>query len=518
MKREWGKTFRLVMLPLIPVLALAYIGYVNLLPFGSTTTYFIDIGGNDTAGDAQLIGPWDRVSDRRERDGTSFRELEKWGVYFELKSPKLGDASDISVRVRFKDNFPQEQRFILGARNKREWSYNWRDIYIPFYRELAGLPLVVENKAIKIYSIGNQQHAEFENVEDFLESPPLYSTIATNNPSLVNQGASPENWGEIESSEFPGEEEGMPLIIRTALRGAHTFWTYVSNGLLELKLIKQDLNWYEGADGLKIEIYSLEGELRGEVTIPDDGEEGKTTQPGPLQSKILRLAGLEEGVYRIEFKSENDLLIRRIEVNQEKFVVEKKLYWAGMNPVYFQQALLLSQASLYFRNTAPSRIRFSTAHTAGLQSITILNSNFHTVIDIDKTHTWFETRLEPGVYKLTSEKQDIIIESGNYFAFTPGSFFIPKRCEVVSLKQDLSWLRENVDFVVVDYSDYREPADDNGWMIAKAEWKVEEVLVDDNKLNFCFNVPHLNKEQYQDRTIPIDWIEIKVNIPPIWKR
>jgi len=62
---------------LIPILVLGYIGWVNLLPFGSTFTYLIDVGGDDTGGKARITGPLDRISDKMMANDTSFRELEE---------------------------------------------------------------------------------------------------------------------------------------------------------------------------------------------------------------------------------------------------------------------------------------------------------------------------------------------------------------------------------------------------------------------------------------------------------
>ena len=115
---------------LIPIIALGYIGWMNLLPLGGMETYYIDVGGEDTSGNARITGPFDRISDKKEMAGISYRELEKNLVYFELEDSRLKDADEIGVKIRFKDNFPIGAKFILGARNKKESSYDWKEIYI----------------------------------------------------------------------------------------------------------------------------------------------------------------------------------------------------------------------------------------------------------------------------------------------------------------------------------------------------------------------------------------------------
>lgn len=743
---------------LIPIVVLGYIGWMNFLPLGGTVTYLIDVGGDDVGGEARLMEPFDRISDSMLANGTSLRELKETGVYFELDTRRLGIADEVEVSVRFKDDFPEDGSFILGAKDKEEWSYYWKDIYVPFYDQLADLTPVAEDENIMVYATGEEISTSFGSVDEFQQNPPLGSVIARNDQSLsINQRVSPEEWGKIDVSEFvtgdafpiplvrdvdengwletdtslriwphtfyffttgdsveleitkrdlngyegedmlnvlvysldgtlearemlpddgdatksqklghaqdltlrvddlergtyrlvleptsvgndmvithlelnqtklvmlehvflagsyylreeprpmvvwcylfsegeikfvpphsyalqtitvsgedynltlnidtvgtwfstgllkPGiyritaekgdvrilapkgyfafsedslflptsssnREQNGNLIINTTLRGAHTFWTYVTNGALELKVTKQDWNWYEQPDELIIEVYSLEGELRGNATILDDGDESKSRQLGPLQSESLKIQDLEPGAYRIELKGGSDLLIRGIEINQEKLVADKKVYLVGMNRYYFKDGLPFDPVSLYGNNCQGSQPKFFTAHGGALQQISVSANGFHSEIDVNRIKTWFNAFLEPGAYQLTAPKQDIAVESNGYLSFTPDSFFLPKRCEVVDLKYDLSWVREKVDYVIIDYRDYVPPVEDDGWMVAQASWEIEDLFIKDNKLSFHFSVPHFGQAENQEKVIPVDWIEIKLRILPIWER
>jgi hypothetical protein len=742
----------LKLLWLIPILVLGYIGWVNLLPLGGTTTYFIDVGGQDTEDNAWVSGPFDRISDEKETDGTTYREIEKDLVYFELDDRRLDFTEEVEVRVKFDDNFPEYGEFMLGAKNKQEWSYDWKDVYISFYSQLADFPVVAENEKTSVYATGEKSEFGFSSVDDFLSDPPVGSVIAINDKNVgVNQAIGLEecelldinwpetenrldsvardtrvsrqlwtfpslrgghsfyfyatsgilellvakqdlNWyegedvleievcsmdevfkdsksipddGDINASKklgkpqytslrvdglspgpyrlvlrgaggdflitqlvlnqtglvvgdkvflagglYTGEElqamnlwfyhpekaeirfwvvhnsalqnvrisgeswsdvisidtthewfstglldpgvyqitlekgdvvieasggyfaatEGslfLPvssqnhydddnLLVNTALRGAHTLWTYVNNGLLSLEITKQDLNWYENPDELIIEVYSLDNELKGSAIIPDDGNESDSKELGSLQTTLLTTDNLKPGSYRIELKGGGDLLIRRIEINQEKLVVEKKLFPVGMNIAYFKEGLGFDSVNLYGYSFKPGEIRFITYDNSGLQNVYIQQEGSIDEIEVSETREWFGKNLKPRSYQLVIPRQDITIESGGYFSFTPDSFFLPKRCEVVDLKYELSWVKENADYIIVNYEDYIPPVEDDGWLIAQAKWKKEDLFIKDNKLNFCLNAPHLDKEP--EKTIPIDWIEIMVKVPPIWER
>ena len=260
----------------------------------------------------------------------------------------------------------------------------------------------------------------------------------------------------LPASSHNGYDDGK-LIINTTLRGQHTLWTNITDGFLSLEVIKQDLNWYEGPDELSIEVYPFNGELRGKTIIPDGGDEDATQIMGPLQSGSLKIEGMEPGTYRIELKSGSDLLIRRIEINQAKLVVDRRVFPVGMNRAYFKEGLTSDPVNLYGNNFTTGQLRFRVVHAPALQRMSLHGNDFEVEVDINETHTDFSTSLKPGDYRLDVPKQNVIIETKGYLSFTPESFFLPQRARVVDLKYDLDWLRENVDNIVIDYSDYSLP-------------------------------------------------------------
>lgn len=490
-------------------------------------TYFIDVGGEDTDGKAKITGPFDRISEEKEAGGVSFRELQQSQVYFELDDRRLNSAEEVSVSVRFRGDFPENARVTLGAKNAEEWSYLWKDSYVPFLQKLETLPLVAKDAFIEIYSTGQDTNAGIQSGDEFLRNPPLGSVIATNDKDLsINQEISEEHLtgidlnqfttGDVLSKSVDAGEDGS-LRIKTALRGGHTLWTYLANELLVLKVTKQDLNWYEGPDQLTIETYSVDGEIRGKIDIPDDGDESKSNQMGPLQHDTLYISGLEPGAHRIELKSGSDLLLREIAINQSKLVVAKRIFPVGMNRAYFKDGSASEPIRLYGKYLVAGEIKFRTVHNPGLQRITVSGNDFETEFDINETHTDFRMSLKPGVYQFDVPEQDVVIESKGYFSFTPESFFLPQRYSVVDLKYDMTWLKQNVDYVVMNYKDYMPPVDNiDGWLVSQTSWQTKDLFINNNKLSFCFNVPHLDAQP--ENVVPVDWIEIILKIQPVWKR
>ena len=500
----------LKLLWLIPVITLGYIGWVNVMPLGSTLHYSIDVGGEDTEGNARITGPFDRISSKLEANGETFRELEQSLVYFELDEPGLRNAGPITVSVRFKDNFNSDEKFVLGARNGQEWGYNWNDIYVPFLTGLSELPLVTMNDNMYIYSTNPENIIDFTSVENFLQNPPLGATIATNDKNLSINQLVKSPYDETH------EPENQSVVVDTSLRGPHTFWTYVNSDTLQLKVIKQDLNWYEEADEVAIEIYSLNGEFIKESGIPDDGDTDESKNLGPLQEVMLTADIREPGAYRIELNCGSDLLITRLEINQSQLVVEKRIYLTGNNPAYYPDETEIEPVILYSHNLTTKQIRFYTWHNSGLQNISITGDDYDTVVGIDQVKTDFYADILPGAYQITFPGQNMLIDSAGFLSFSPESYFLPKRGKIVDIKNDMAWLAENVDYIVLNTTGYTTPENNAGWLTARTEWQRQDLYLIENTLSFCLNIPHLAKES--DRIIQIDRIEIHLKILPIWNR
>jgi len=511
-----------IILWLIPLIVLGYIGWMNFLPLGGILTYSLDVGGEDTQGKAILTGPFYRISNKKETNGINYRNIENNLVYFELTDPKLNDADEIDIRIRFSGNFTDDMKLMLGAKDKEEWSYSWKECYVPLYEKLTNLSLLVKWENSSAYFTKQADGFNYQSEDDFLDNVPIGSVIATNDDEVIHRNSQVELTG-INKSQFtdsmiyPGATQEIDhLIINNTIRGAHTFWTYVNNDTLVLKITKQDLNWYEKPDNLMIKVFSYDDELEGTANILDDGNESNNKVLGPLQSEQLIVEGLKPGSYRIELQDGSDLLIQQIEVNQAKLVVADSVYLVGNNPTYSSNSSILNPIVLFTKSFKTQTMNFYTWHENGLQQVNLNNNSTNSQIDINQVKTDFSTGLSPGEYKLVIPKQDIKVSINGYFSFTPESFFVPQRYKVTDLKSDFSWLIDNVDYVIVNYGGYIFPIEDNNWLIAAVSWKTKGLYINKDKLSFCFNIPNL--KDHLDELISIDWIHISIKMNPVFKR
>ncbi|HWQ95898.1 MAG TPA: hypothetical protein VN368_00855 [Candidatus Methylomirabilis sp.] len=475
---------------IIPFIALAYILYFDLYSpqvtnnssvylNSSVSAYFIDIGGNDTTGDTRLLGPFDRISEPINKTHITYRLLEKDLVYFSSKVKQ--NFSKARIELKFVDTIPAGYELKIGLRNKQEWNYLWKSIYNPFFESLEIFPLLGEDSDLKIYSLNNNFTTP---VSSFLRYPPAGSIISTDMSDKINIKP-----GVIykESNSTIGE-----------LRGDHTFYIY-TKGELNLSVVKQDLDMYNGSDSLDIRLYSQAGELIKNITLDDNGKSGNDGILGDLQYGTMD-AVLEEDVYRITLtgESESDFLIRSMGINGGNIVV-KNPYLAGM--FYAGN----SGFNLFIQSLSGERLGFITYHSGGFQTVNISSLNYTRSLDISRTQNWYYFDLPPGSepYHLEFPRGDIIINANGYFSFSNDSYFDPSPVKILPLKNNMELLDENrVDYVIIPNNHIIE---DDGWTIASTEYNLSDAYIENDTLDFAISAPHLRNFNY---SIPVDWIKI----------
>lgn len=298
-------------------------------------------------------------------------------------------------------------------------------MYNSFYDELDKFSQVATDSNYKVYAVENQNLNT--SVTDFLQYPPPGSIIAVG-PSI-----------DVNMKVNVAINKPASLTIDRSLRGGHTFYTYIDDEYLDFTVTKQDMNWYDGLDDLKITVYSDNDVNKGTITIPDDGDATKSNVAGPLQTQTLSIPDLESGVYKVVMSGGADLYIQNISTEQDKLIADKRLF-------------VISSQTVYAEMKKGGTVQFQTYHNPALQTITITNGVFTEDIDVDQTARWFEITLPSSdtPYEINIPKGDMIIESSGYLSFTEASYFSPTTCTVLSLKNNMAWVEDNdLDYIVV---------------------------------------------------------------------
>ncbi|HIG94944.1 MAG: hypothetical protein QT05_C0037G0007 [archaeon GW2011_AR13] len=269
----------------------------------------------------------------------------------------------------------------------------------------------------------------------------------------------------------------------------------------------------KGKDILNISLYDFNNKLISSSIIKDDGEDDKLTNKNNTdeQTGELNVNGLKEGVYKLELKNNDDMLITKIKLNQNKIVLKGSIFLA-QSGAYFNNFEKKSQ--IYFKTQKKINLVFRTWHDYGLQTIFIDSQEFQNPrkLEIKNKTEEYSLEIPPSeeFYKIISEKNDIKITGPEFFSFTKDSWFNPFEGKNIQYKNDLKYLEQNADYVLVDYI---LPKTEGEWKIASIslDIKKDNLYIKDNKLNMMLNAPHLNQNKTKFNYIPIDWINITIN-------
>lgn len=477
---------------LIPLILFSYLLIMNLQSSQireADGSYIIDVGSrNDMLRDVKLTGPEDRISEPLKEtfgdEKINFRNFNNRFVYFQLEEPKIKNTSIAKVQIRFRDELPKGYVFKVGAHNAPQWNYKWNLLYDPFQRQIEEeYNTVYSDSNISIYSLKDNT-PEFSNIPDFLTKLEVDNTLAIQ-PSI---------------SLFPGTEE-LPAsdnsttdtTANTTLRGKHTFLTYAAGSELSIDIEKQDLNWYNGTDELRIKILSGEGKTVASAVIPDDGDVTDHRGMGDIQKFHTEVTGLNTGTYKMIIDANDDTLMKNLKVSSGKLIVENNVF-------------AYTPTKLFTFTDKDQAVNLMTLHKEGLQTINVSNNNqtYNATIDQIAVTQSAKIKDSAGIQKIDIPSGDLQISSDMYFSFTEGSYFNPMKCSVVSLNNDFEWLKDNhVDYVIMKNQTVRS---ENGWVTAETEWKVNDLYIRNNVLDFSTNIEH--RDDSAKINVPVDWIRI----------
>ncbi len=441
----------------IPMLVIVYLIYNNIFA-SNTFTYFYDIGENDN-----YLSPNNRISEPAQEE-VSYRNLTRSLVYFNAKIPP--GAEKITIIARFKDTLPNTP-LIIGAQDQPVWHYNWNTIYSPI-----------------------------PDLREFKEANGVYAINPSFQPISLSSLAEADN--VVIGGDLPQREKVQPdymekeTIINNTLRGTHTFYLYGKD--LNITIEKQDLNWYNNSDEAIISLYKGNN-LVATTTILDDGITEATKKMSDIMAGNIS-ANLSLGLYKMVIE-DFDGLIRKIRVNTNKIIINERAYLAD------SQIFLLNEkpSYLYTNLIRPAHISFQTWHNAGIQNFSIDSLN----LSISYTGNETIVILKQGAHNLKIPKNDLIINLPGYIAFSKENYFEPFNNRKASIKNNLTWIKENLDYLVIQT--FKK---EGNWIIAETTFNLKEdnLYTKDEKLSLVFSIPHLNQEN--SVPLPLDWIKINV--------
>jgi len=319
-----------------------------------------------------------------------------------------------------------------------------------------------------------QREKRYVSIDDFYAHPPEFSAVA------VYGADSPARFRLKDYVAADG-----PRVIDANLRGSQRLLTYVKNETLNFQFTVQDMNRLVGPDPVVVSVYrqlthqpdGREEQPIARTTLVDDGNVSTDQKSSKLRTVSISAVGLEEGSYRLEFTTSDDVFIRKITTSQGKLAFAGRIYLGdivGYSDIHKPVAVY----------TDGSLLTAVTAHPDSQQTIKAGDG----LLKISEPHVRYSRTL-PGnrLVAVMSPLGDVMMEADGAFSLTKGEFFDP-------LPYGLSWTsttkelnERGVDYIIADYEPLQvgQPT-----RTARVEFETARLaLTDDGAYRFAISAP-----------------------------
>ncbi len=424
-------------------------------------------------------------------------------VYFSLHTPRRFDEAMLTLKYRRQEiaspagdpiSIPLIEAGVLV--DKIVWRYDLKPIENKIIDQLSLVwgetregDTVLLQRDISTTSEPIKKYNSIQNfLDNLLASPklggPEINEIATYNYNLDTEYLLPDY--------KPSDEENK---INYALRGPFQFYTYVKDEKLDFTFNFQDLNKNKDSDEINLYLY-YNNQLIDSRHFDDDGvseNNNKITDRGEMK---LKLANLPEGVYKIEIKTNDDIVTKSIKTKQQKlsFINKVWIYDSGNENI-----------ELYSDSSA---INAQTINPANLQTIEINDDE----LEISETYKQFSIKIKGDIKKIKLQKDDVILSGNGVFSFNKESLISP---EIKKVDVNMDIANENINYILANYN---YPREEGEWKTAKAQFDLSKAYRENGKYSFLISVPGLKADDEIDDFIEISEIKINLQGTSLWEK
>lgn len=444
-----------VSLGLLTVALLSYLGYRYIAPFGKvvTNTFVQKLPGADAVTTIDYNGL-----------RTESVILKTKATRFSL--PRLSNLAEVKFRLNSK---PGQSEIKLGVRGDEATPFIYRSLY---FAPLATMSWdKVEENGLVLY----QKNKTYASVTEFMRNLPVDKKI----------GSYQVDADQLVPYLYPVESRLSKTIISTPIRGSVSAYILVSGGDLNIKVSKQDINMYDGADTLGLYL-SRGGAKVEETTIGDDGFADKSKSQTAPQNAVFNVKNAKPGIYKLEMKFDSqgtDSFISNIEVNQKKIIFDGNiLAWGGVAINLF---------------TSVDKVKVNTSWPEGIQKIKLNDKTEFNIKEIKKDYELDLVKLVPGkvagsLYKITLPKGNVNLRSTGYIAFTADAYFDPQiiKMQPLTTSDTAESIVENYDYVLTTLLPSR---DENGYSVSELSLSPADYNLVGDKIFFSLEVPEIEK-------------------------
>ncbi len=403
-------------------------------------------------------------------------------VYFSVFSPRPFSRAELNITYRpsLSSSTPIFEAGFLA--DKKLWRYQLKPVYnLWLERGFSGWSSVSDGQYQLI-----QKESTYKSVSDFLSSWKNGELKAcTGNDCLATYN--------VNLADYPSALDLSALnqaqtnsVIKYSLRGAHQFYFYLAGSSLDLSGAITDRNDNKDKDEAEFLLFT-NGRQVASVKIPDNRlEKEESGDVSSSQSFQIARSDLSPGIYRLEFRASDDLLLSNLSVNSPYLSAINKIWIEGNNPL----KLLTDAAYLQIKALDP----------AVLQTV-----NFgQTEIDITEIYHQYEIKnKQSGPYDINLISGGLILENNGVFALSASSLINPDYPRL----DRFAPLTGKIDYILAEYQPTKTLAD--AWYKSSLDFAIADFYRENNQYSLILSAPGLKLDSGAGGLVEIKEIEIR---------
>ncbi len=433
---------------------------------------------NDYTGDSFFVSDFSPTE--RYESKESARLLKANPVYFNLETSRKFDKAELLIEYRNinsnKEDLRKNRVIEAGILvDKKIWRYQLKPIENKIIDQLLLAWDVINEDDI----IFLQRERKYDNISSFLESNLDRSEYAVYNYEIED---------DFILNDYSTTSED--IVINTSLRGPFQFYTYLKEEELDFEFEVFDINKNNDEDPLDIHLY-YQDRLIVARHLEDDGVTNDTGEVKEARTINLYEQNLPEGVYKIEIRTNDDIIIKKIKTKQNKisFINKLWLYKEGK-----QNLKLYTDSKI---------IHAKTIYPNSLQTIDIGTDK----LKIDTTYKQFTIDVKKASstkFALIDLREDGVMLAGNgVFSFSEDSLF-SLRINKIDSSIDIN---DGINYVLAEYE---QPIIQGDWKTVGVNFDLKKAYRENGKYSFLISAPSLKLDDNLDNGMLINKIEIKL--------
>ncbi|MCX6792598.1 MAG: hypothetical protein NTY12_01095 [Candidatus Falkowbacteria bacterium] len=412
------------------------------------------------------LSPAERVT-----ESNSGQKIIAEPVYFSLFTPR--PFSKATVTLEF-SNPPNTLE--LGVRqDKTVWNFNLKPVYSKLLESLR----LDKKTIVEGDNLLWQKEKTFSSLADFNKKQPANNKIMVYNYLLAN------NY-KLESAALLAQDRVVPI----NLRGAWQLYTYSQGQAIKIDFYVKDRNENSDPDTVEVNLYQG-NKIIATASLVDD-----TKNDGTERILSLKTKNLSAGIYRLEYKANNDIVTTQIKTAQAKLAFPGSL-WLAENDN--------KNINLY---TDSQSINIQTNNPRSRQNIKFDNSEY-SLASTYKQYNFSNKDFSSRIKAINFKNGDLTIASNSLLAFSEADYFNPL---INQLPRNATDTNLGADYIVANYKPAKKLANGN-WEVA-LDFDLSAAYREKNKYSLMLSAPQLDSQtsDFVVKNIRVDLAE-----PNLWQ-